>query len=331
MNQRNEAEEHFRFSKNIVKGQKVNHKSIKGEKIMLRKLTYLVLLTFFLSVGTIGFCDVAMPLPTDSAVTDTGAPILNYESLHGAVDWYRESAEKNTMYSEIFQMAYPVIQFNVSQLKDAGKKKWGVIFDIDETILNNADLDYAFYQAKTTFDQSIQDKFIQEGKGTANPGVVELIKNIKASGGYVSIVSNRNSNWTYDIMECTKAQLHNIGLDYQTDYDQILLWTPGRDTPGPDGKSADKNSRFQAIINGTAPSTLPVQTVVAWFGDNILDFPEQSQSNYDIKKFGKEGGKGKEGEEDVNASSCYSTYFCLPNPMYGSFTSVPEPPLSVVQ
>jgi predicted secreted acid phosphatase len=71
---------------------------------------------------------------------------------------------------------------------------------------------------------------------------------------------------------------------------------------------SDKNPRFRRVQSGTAAPGVPALTVVAWFGDNILDFPGLSQAS----------------REDPAALAEFGRrYFVLPNPMYGSWTQNP--------
>ena len=81
----------------------------------------------------------------------------------------------------------------------------------------------------------------------------------------------------------------------------MLLCQP----PGP----SDKNPRFQRVQQGTAAPGVPALTVVAWVGDNILDFPALTQSARD----------------DAAALANFGVrWFVLPNPMYGSWERLPD-------
>jgi predicted secreted acid phosphatase len=73
----------------------------------------------------------------------------------------------------------------------------------------------------------------------------------------------------------------------------------------PDTGPSDKNPRFEAVARGTTPAGLPPLEVVAFVGDNINDFPGQSQA---IR------GQGDQAFTDFG-----ERFFMLPNPMYGSW------------
>jgi predicted secreted acid phosphatase len=84
---------------------------------------------------------------------------------------------------------------------------------------------------------------------------------------------------------------------YQLTYDAILC--------RPDGGPSDKNLRFAAVASGRSRASATPIEIVAFVGDNILDFPELSQS---VKSSGATAWR------DFGAR-----FFVLPNPMYGSW------------
>ena len=114
-----------------------------------------------------------------------------------------------------------------------------------------------------------------------------------ALGGRVAIVTNRADS----LCAATRLNLQTAGIET----DLVLCQTPG---------PSDKNPRFQRVQNGSAVAGVPPLTVVAWVGDNILDFPGMTQaSRNDPHAFDPFGRK----------------YFVLPNPMYGSWQTNREP------
>ncbi len=73
----------------------------------------------------------------------------------------------------------------------------------------------------------------------------------------------------------------------------------------PNGGPADKNPRFEAVMNGGTAAGAGRLEVLAFVGDNILDFPGLSQ-------------KIKTAAEEAYAEFGVR-FFILPNPMYGSW------------
>ena len=265
-------------------------------KIIVKKFSYLIITVAFLSIGS------AMGA---GAVRLGDTPSFTYESIHAGIDWYRESAEKKAIYNEIFKMAYFVIDQNVEKVKkDYPGEKWGVVFDLDDTVFDNHELNWKFYRDQKVYEADIQKSFIIDGEKTvhASPGVIDLITYVRNKGGEVSFVTDRRVMYA----PYTDVDLGKIGLVKDKDYRQILYY----DFPlnEPVSGAQPKQERFDAVdIESGKPSTkVTAYHVVAYFGDNILDFPHSNQGDYDQNKFG-------------------SIYFCLPNPMYGSWTSVDEP------
>jgi predicted secreted acid phosphatase len=112
---------------------------------------------------------------------------------------------------------------------------------------------------------------------------------VRALGGRIAIVTNRTAT------ECPDTEA--LFLAHGLAYDVMLC--------RPDAGPSDKNPRFEAVARGTTPAGLPPLDVVAVVGDNIQDFPGQSQA---IRKQGDEA-----------FAPFGARFFVLPNPMYGSW------------
>jgi predicted secreted acid phosphatase len=112
---------------------------------------------------------------------------------------------------------------------------------------------------------------------------------VRALGGKIAIVTNRAGTECPD----TEAVFRAHALAYD-----VMLCKP-------DAGPSDKNARFEAVSRGTTPAGLPPLEVVAFFGDNVLDFPEKSQA---LRR-----------EPDDAFADFGARFFVLPNPMYGSW------------
>jgi predicted secreted acid phosphatase len=73
----------------------------------------------------------------------------------------------------------------------------------------------------------------------------------------------------------------------------------------PDAGASDKNPRFEAVAAGKSAAGSTPLDVVAFIGDNMLDFPKSSQA---LRQ------QGESAFSDFGAR-----YFVVPNPMYGSW------------
>jgi 5'-nucleotidase (lipoprotein e(P4) family) len=159
------------------------------------------------------------------------------------------------------------------------------VLDADETIISN--LAYQIEQAGKPYEEASWQAWVKRREATALPGAAAFLARIRALGGKIAIVTNRRETVCPD----TKAVFEARGLAY----DMMLCRTD----------TGDKNPRFGAVQSGLLPSTLPPLTVVAFVGDNILDFPTLSQA---IK-----------GTGDGAFNEFGSRFFVIPNPMYGSW------------
>ena len=111
----------------------------------------------------------------------------------------------------------------------------------------------------------------------------------RALGGKIAIVTNRLES------ECADTQV--VFDAFKLAYDAMLCRK--------DGTPLDKNPRFAAVAEGRTPAGSAPLEIVAWVGDNILDFPGLSQ---------------KVKEQGAPAFADFGVrYFLVPNPMYGSW------------
>jgi 5'-nucleotidase (lipoprotein e(P4) family) len=164
---------------------------------------------------------------------------------------------------------------------------WAVVLDVDETILDNSEYERRLRDEEREYDSESWDAWVREEAAVLLPGAKQFTDRVRDElKGRIVLVTNREQSQC----QATEAILRRVGLAF----DLILC---DRDGTG------DKNSRFRAIAEGA--EGLPPLNVVLWVGDNIKDFPSLTQKSAgDLSDFG-------------------ARYFLLPNPMYGSWQSVP--------
>jgi 5'-nucleotidase (lipoprotein e(P4) family) len=230
-----------------------------------------------------------------------------------AVKWYRNSAEKKASYRQVYNIGSAYIKQWVQQHHPKAKT-WGVVLDIDETTLDNS---WYYYQCSnlaanpTDFEHYVT---IPQ-KSHALPGVVAFTRLVHQLGGYVSLVSNRDGSYVdRSGITSLEATIDNLKQQHVT-FDQVILAN--------DKKSkhpADKNPRFNAVTHGCYDphemvwsNKLPPHLVIAYFGDNIQDFPEFKQA------------AAYAFPNDTQQYSQFGFgYFVLPNPLYGSWQANPS-------
>lgn len=225
---------------------------------------------------------VRQSVPVGSVPANAGSAIIG-DSIPLALRWYRASAENHALFVQSYRLATEAAQRVAAQ---QGGQAWAVIMDADETVLDNS-----MYQQRRGgrgYTPETWEVWVKARQATALPGAADFINRVRALGGKVVIVTNREDN----VCDDTRQNLSAVGLHV----DQVLCKPVGQ---------SDKNPRFSAVQGGTTPSRLPALKVAMWVGDNIQDFPGLTQ---DVRKGGAAG-----------FSEFGRTWFVLPNPLYGSW------------
>lgn len=206
--------------------------------------------------------------------------------LPNDVRWVRGSAE----YVALSRQVYRTAAERLPELsKGLGRGTWAVILDADETVLDNSEYQRRLAVSGGSYNDSTWALWVMEKAAPVVPGASEFTKRVRALGGRVVIVTNRADT----LCAQTRQNLDAVGVVT----DLVLCKPPG---------GSNKNPRFRSVQAGTAAPDLPPLTVVAWVGDNILDFPELSQA---VR------------QNPAALSEFGVRYFVLPNPMYGSWAS----------
>ena len=198
--------------------------------------------------------------------------------------WFRDSAEQRAVYVEIYREATEAARVLSRGLDE---RSWGVILDIDETILDNSEYQRRLALRGRQYTSDSWNAWVQESAATVLPGAKDFTDAVREElHGQVILITNRSQT------QCavTEDNLHRVLIRY----DRILCDAVGK---------GDKNERFARVIAGEPPQLPPVNVLI-WVGDNVQDFPNLTQSSPgDPSEFGRR-------------------YFILPNPMYGSWTNV---------
>jgi 5'-nucleotidase (lipoprotein e(P4) family) len=239
-------------------------------------------------VGTVGCSRVTGTVPQPpSPAAPAAAPA---RVLSNDIRWFRASAE----YRALTRQAYQVATDRLPELTlGLGPQSWAVILDADETTLDNSEYQRRRFLVDSGYTAASWANWVNERAAPAVPGAPEFTRRVHAIGGRVVIVTNRAES----LCDATRANLRSVGVEA----DAVICQT---------GTETDKNPRFERVQSGAAvPGASPL-TVVAWVGDNILDFPGMTQAARADPRALAEFGK---------------RYFILPNPMYGSWQQVREP------
>jgi 5'-nucleotidase (lipoprotein e(P4) family) len=198
----------------------------------------------------------------------------------------RSSAEHRALFLQGYRAATAHVERAASSLE---RGAWAVIVDADETVIDNSLYQVEREQQGLGFTRESWHEWTERREAVPLPGAKGFLERVRALGGRIAIVTNRR------VSECpdTEAVFQAHGLVYD-----VILCRPD-DGPG------DKGPRVEAVTSGTTPAGLPPLEVVAVLGDNIRDFPGQSQALR---------AEGEEAFADFGVR-----FFVFPNPMYGSW------------
>jgi 5'-nucleotidase (lipoprotein e(P4) family) len=244
-----------------------------------------------LAASTLACAPAAGTVATTPPPPSTSAA-ASAESIPASVRWFRTSAERRALSLQTYRLAAAALDRRSAGLA-AGS--WAVILDADETVIDNSPYQQELARRRATFDPTTWNEWVMRGAAAALPGAADFTRRVREGGGRVVIVTNREQSQC----DATRANLQRVGIAA----DAVLCKT--------DPSNSFKDARFEAVANGTPPSTLPPLRVVMWVGDNIQDFPRLRQ---DLRT-----------ASDSAFAEFGDRFIVLPNPMYGSWERNPLP------
>jgi acid phosphatase len=205
-----------------------------------------------------------------------------------AIHWWRNSAERTALFLQGYALAGERVR--ALSAREA-RERWAVILDADETTLDNSTYQLRRNGQNLAYSSESWAVWVHERAAPATPGSAAFTHLVHQLGGRVVIVTNRDDEVCAD----TRANLQQVGVEA----DLVLCRV---------NRVSDKNPRFQAVQSGTGTG-LPALHVLLWVGDNIQDFPGGAQALL----AGAPGSLAEIGR----------SWVILPNPMYGSWESLP--------
>lgn len=226
---------------------------------------------------------------------------LATSNYYKALIWSQNSAERNAVFREVFSGAELQV---LGRAKDRNLKPggWGVVFGLDNTLLDTSSYYRTMALQCKDPDQLTFLNNLTEKNYPSTPGAAKITCNIQKMGGLVSIVTRRDPTQAPGVVDATVNNLVRQNICF----DQIIFMNGGK---------TNKNPYFRSIILGEYPDSLmvtqklPAHLVVAYFGDNIQDFPNLTQSQM-----------LQNNQADSPAYDNFGMfYFMLPNPIYGSW------------
>ncbi len=178
---------------------------------------------------------------------------------------------------------------------DAGEKPTAVIFDADETAIDNGGYESWLVKSSKDFSSTTWNAWVAAAAAKAVPGAVEFAKYADSKGVKVFYVTNR----TADQEEATRKNMEALGFPMGGNLDTFLMSKEKEDWTSKKGTRRDfiaKNYR-----------------VLLLFGDNYGDFSDDAG--------GSEADRLKSFE--ANKAHFGHDWIVIANPEYGSFESAP--------
>lgn len=225
------------------------------------------------------------PAPVPSPSRPQPAPVAA-PATPDSIRWVQQSAEFEAALHQVYRLATAHVE-GTAAAKTAGQ--WAVILDADETVISNAVYQLERARIGAGFSAESWNAWVKRREATPLPGAAAFLGRVRALGGRIAIVTNRLQS------ECDDTAA--VFATHALVYDAMLC--------RPDGSPSDKNPRFDAVAAGRSPAGATPLEVVAFVGDNILDFPAQSQK--------------LRGAPATAFAMFGDRYFVVPNPMYGSW------------
>lgn len=212
--------------------------------------------------------------------------------LLDAVLWVQNSAEYKACCYQAFNFAKIAVENNLKEMKL--DKPAAVVFDLDETLLDNSKYEAQLIKDAKVFSKKIWTEWCNAEAATAVPGAMEFIEYIMSKGIEVVYISNRLDK---SEKEATILNMKKIGFpDIKPENMKFKINTSSK---------ADRRKEIESKYN-----------VILYVGDNLADF------NDIFEQRTKKDDKTTTIKKQQNLLGTY--YIILPNPMYGDWAETLE-------
>ena len=216
--------------------------------------------------------------------TSTQSPDTDQSVM--ATLWYQKSAEMRALYYQAYNLAELRVREYLSN--PGGESRPAVIFDIDETLLDNSPSEALNILEGKPFTSGRWKAWTDKASAQALPGAAEFCRFLDANGVEVLYLSNRSLNETV----ATLKNLQEQGFP-QADSSHLFL----------KGKVSGKEPRRNVIESR--------YSVILLVGDNLGDFDEVFDDRSVNLGFNP---------VDSLRAEFGKKFILLPNPMYGNWT-----------
>lgn len=179
--------------------------------------------------------------------------------LKPSTAWVANSPEWRAEAEQVFTEATAHVASVEASLPDGS---WGVILDLDETVLNNVQYQIERDLAGESFSDQSWFAWTQREEATLVPGAEAFIERVNALGGHVAFVTNRRDTEQL----ATENNLQSHGLIRNEDF-RVLLTRALPSAP------SNKDTRFALVAPMLAAQGYPDVEIIAYVGDGNGDKP----------------------------------------------------------
>ncbi|HEY3054663.1 MAG TPA: 5'-nucleotidase, lipoprotein e(P4) family [Thermoanaerobaculia bacterium] len=205
-------------------------------------------------------------------------------ALVNAAAWVQSAAEYRASAMQTYAEARRALD---AALAIPDGKPAAVILDLDETSLDNTPFEARMVHSRKTYDADAWKQWVSESAAGATPGAAEFLTYARSRSVTPFYITNRKA----DEKEATRRNLEKLGYPVT---DETLLTRVD---------TSDKGSRREYVATH--------YRVLLLLGDDLNDFTDAT-------------GKTLEQRAAItrdNAGLWGTSWFILPNPMYGSWES----------
>jgi 5'-nucleotidase (lipoprotein e(P4) family) len=214
---------------------------------------------------------------------------LEREYQIGSYLWYQTSGEFRALSYQAYNLARLKLDRDLEE-KHNGKR--AVVFDIDETVLDNSAAGAYELKNKIGWSRENLKKWFNLKKAEAIPGAAEFIKYALSQRVEVLFITNREE----DQKEATLENLKNVGIDASSENVYFM------------NRDWSKEERRKEVLKK--------YHVVMYLGDNLSDFH---------KDWDKKPAEERRALVDLHQAEFGDTFIIIPNPLYGDWeTALPQ-------
>lgn len=197
--------------------------------------------------------------------------------------WFQTSGEFKALCYQAYNLGKMKLE---RELQNKHNRKRAVVFDIDETVLDNSFGGAWEVQNNIPWSQTLFNKWVAQKRAEALPGAKEFIEFATKNRVEVIFISNRTEVQKEDTLENFKK----LGIPAKIENFYFLSgdWS--------------KEKRRQAVLSK--------YDVVLYFGDNLGDF----HRDWDDKK-----SEERRALVDQHRDDFGEKFIILPNPLYGDW------------